>query len=107
VILSNQVVCNHCGDSPWSAHRHDFRYCKCEDSDKSVAVDGGMDYLRRVFGKNADYTDLSIELADEHVTGLQDAFTDPERNELGKLCNVVRYLRDEMNINLTDKGDTE
>jgi hypothetical protein len=106
MILSNQVRCNHCGETPWSGHRHDFVACGCPQSKTQVSVDGGMDYLRRVFGKEADYTEMSIEVDDKHCTGLQDAFTDPERNELGKVCNLVRYLRDEMNINLTDKGDT-
>ncbi len=44
MILSNQVECLKCGDKPFSAHRHDFKYCKCE----KVAVDGGMDYLKRM-----------------------------------------------------------
>jgi hypothetical protein len=101
MILSNQVRCNHCGEEPWSGHRHDFVGCSCPNREDQVFVDGGMDYLRRVFGKTADYTDMSISLDDKHVAGLQDAFTDPERNELGQLCNLVRYLRDEMDINVT------
>jgi hypothetical protein len=63
-----------------------------------------MDYLRRVHGPDSDYEDISIEIAEEHVEGLRDALSDPERNELGKLCNVVRYLRDEMDINVGEKG---
>ena len=105
MILSNQVRCNHCGEEPWSAHRHDFVRCGCELAEHQVAVDGGMDYLRRVFGMKSDYTDLSITIEDEHVDGLKDALSDPERNELGKLCNVVRYLRDEMDINVTARED--
>lgn len=68
-------------------------------------MDGGMDYLRRIAGKNANYTDISITLDDKHCDGLRDAFTDPERTELGQLCNVVRYLRDEMDINVTSEED--
>ena len=101
MILSNQVECHNCGEKPWSGHRHDFVRCACVGEQEGVAVDGGMDYLRRIYGKKANYTDISITISDEHAEGLKDALSDPERNELGKLCNVVRYLRDEMDINVT------
>ena len=105
MILSNQVRCNNCGEEPWSAHRHDFVRCGCITVAEQVCVDGGMDYLRRVAGKDADFTDMSISIPDKHVEGLKDALSDPERNELGKLCNVVRYLRDEMDINVTTEEE--
>lgn len=60
MILSNQVRCHKCGDTPFSAHRHDYRSCACG----SIFVDGGMAYLRRGGGLSA-YDDLSIELPDE------------------------------------------
>jgi hypothetical protein len=107
MILSNQVLCNNCGGTPYSAHRHDFQGCDCESEKFQVCVDGGMDYLRRVSGKNSNYTDMSISLDEKHCDGLMDAFTDPERNELGKLCNLVRYLRDEMDINVTQEETGE
>lgn len=44
-IISNKVKCNLCGDIIESTHRHDFKYCSC----RSVAVDGGKDYLKRSF----------------------------------------------------------
>lgn len=100
MILSNQVRCNHCGEEPWSGSRHDFVACGCVCEEHRVCVDGGMDYLRRVFGPKSDFTDVSIKISEEHLKGLQDAITDPERNELGKVCNLVRYLRDEMDINV-------
>jgi hypothetical protein len=101
VILSNQVRCNHCGEEPWSGHRHDFVNCGCNSAEHRVSVDGGMDYLRRVMGTKADFTDISIEVDDVHCRGLEAAFTDKTKNDLGKLCNVVRYLRNEMDINVT------
>ena len=104
MILSNQVKCNKCGEAPWSSNRHDFVQCACITEAERVCVDGGMDYLRRVHGPDSDYEDISIVIAEEHVEGLRDALSDPERNELGKLCNVVRYLRDEMDINVGEKG---
>jgi hypothetical protein len=104
VILSNQVRCGHCGETPWSAHRHDFVHCGCPQSDTGVAVDGGMDYLRRVSGTKADFTEMSITLDDVQCRGLEAAMTDKTKNDLGKLCNVVRYLRDELDINVTNEG---
>jgi hypothetical protein len=101
MILSNQVHCNNCGEEPWSGHVHDFVQCGCTSASERVCVDGGQEYLRRVSGPAADFYDMSISIPQEHVDGLKDALTDPERNELGKLCNVVRYLRDEMDINVT------
>lgn len=59
MILSNQVRCLKCGDTPFSAHRHDYRPCSCG----AIAVDGGMEYLRRVGALDA-YEDMSIELPD-------------------------------------------
>ena len=105
MILSNQVRCNHCGEMPWSAHRHDFVGCGCPQENDKVFVDGGMDYLRRVSGKNANYTEMSITLNDKQCRGLEGAMTDKTKNDLGKLCNVVRYLRDEMDINVTTRGE--
>jgi len=108
MILSNQVRCNHCGEEPWSGHRHDFVGCGCATDAHRVYVDGGMDYTRRLFGPKSDYTDISITISDKHLEGLIEAITDPTRNDLGKVCNLARYLRDEMDINITpteDEGD--
>lgn len=55
-ILSNQVQCDNCGDTPWSQHRHDLSSCECG----MVSVDGGQEYLRRVHRENATYTEHSI-----------------------------------------------
>ena len=53
-IVVNKIKCNKCGDIIESKSVHDFKFCKC----KSVAVDGGHDYLRRV-GNRGDWEDLS------------------------------------------------
>lgn len=60
MILSNQVRCHKCSDTPFSAHTHDFKSCACG----AIAVDGGMSYLRRVGAVRA-YDDMSIELPEE------------------------------------------
>lgn len=44
-ILSNKIMCLHCGQTVESKYRHDFQYCPCG----KVYVDGGKDYLRRGF----------------------------------------------------------
>lgn len=42
-IASNQATCRKCGDTIWSANRHDVKYCSCG----AIFVDGGSAYLRR------------------------------------------------------------
>lgn len=60
-IIRNAIRCNNCGDVIESKHRHDYNTCSC----KRVAVDGGMDYLRRSFTNNRDdYTELSEYIDD-------------------------------------------
>ena len=55
-IHINQVRCDGCGEVIVSTTRHDLRWCKC----RSVAVDGGTDYLRRITGSaSASFTELS------------------------------------------------
>jgi len=53
-IKSNKILCLKCNDLIESKHRHDFKYCSCEN----IFVDGGKDYLRRG-GTLTDYNDLS------------------------------------------------
>ncbi len=55
MILRNIIQCIHCEDVIESRHRHDFQWCKW----KTVAVDGGKDYLKRSFSKDGDYIDMS------------------------------------------------
>lgn len=54
-IIRNAIQCNHCGDIIESEFTHDYKCCVCG----AVAVDGGLDYLRRVYMFDGDYTDLS------------------------------------------------
>jgi hypothetical protein len=98
VILSNQAQCVLCGDMPYSAHVHDFRYCECGE----MAVDGGMDYIRRL-GNPEQRVEMSVQINQENYDGLLGAITDKTKNDLGKMCNLARYLRDHMGINLGDE----
>ena len=55
-LTKNQAQCNKCGDVIESKSVHDFVTCSC----RSIAVDGGLDYSRRVFQPGADWTDLAV-----------------------------------------------
>jgi len=60
-LTRNAVQCNNCGDVIESKHCHDFVSCSCfknETGNKGIAVDGGLEYARRV-GNLTDYTELS------------------------------------------------
>ena len=57
-ILENRAQCAKCKDIITSHHRHDFKFCKC----KTIAVDGGKVYLRRLFNVPDDLIELSTFL---------------------------------------------
>lgn len=54
MIIRNRVRCKSCQSVIESKHRHDFVWCAC----KSIAVDGGRDYLKRV-GNLDNFEELS------------------------------------------------
>ena len=58
-IKHNRAKCLQCGDIIESVHRHDFKFCSC----RKLAVDGGLDYIRRL-GTPEEIEDLS-EFYDE------------------------------------------
>jgi len=64
-----------------------------------MAVDGGMAYLRRI-GQPSDIVEMSIVVTDEEYKALAEAVEDKTKNTLGKICNLARVLRDDMNINI-------
>ena len=92
MILSNQVICSLCGDRPYSMSGHHFNTCECGN----VSVDGGMEYLRRVY-ETDEWTDISIEWEDdlcEEIIAELDRMKESGRNSLGMLCAVARVMRD-------------
>lgn len=58
----NAVHCNWCNTTIVSDYGHDFVWCRCSDPETRVAVDGGQNYPRRVFGKSANFTELDIPI---------------------------------------------
>ena len=94
MIIQNAVICNKCDEFIFSAHRHDFRECKCGN----IFVDGGQEYLRRG-GKaleDGSYTDMSWELPEELyrdcALAAQEAVA-TGRNAIGVANAVMRKLR--------------
>lgn len=67
-IRTNRIKCKKCGDIIESYDVHDFKWCFC----KSVAVDGGREYLRRL-GSPEDYEELShhIQLVEIVTDGFE------------------------------------
>lgn len=53
-IKRNAIKCNPCGDVIESRNSHDFVTCTCG----TCAVDGGLDYLRRM-GNDGDFEELA------------------------------------------------
>ena len=64
----------------------------------ALAAYGGMDYLRRVYEDRDDFTDISIECSQEHYDNLLEAMNDKSKNDLGKICNILRVVRDQEEI---------
>ena len=55
-ILKNAIQCNLCGDVIESTSCHDFVKCRCG----ACAVDGGLEYLRRLCMMQKCFTELSV-----------------------------------------------
>ena len=101
MIVSNQIKCKWCGDTPYSTHRHDMKYCKCG----KVAVDGGQEYLRRVFDSTKQFNDdlypfedMSITAPDNSIDVLLAAVDEARErhcNARGIVYAVLRAIRDE------------
>ena len=94
MIVQNAAICNGCGDTIISRHRHDFVQCSCG----AIAVDGGQEYLRRVGRlEKGSYTDISWSISDELYRACADAVQeamDTNRNKFGIANAVMRKLRE-------------
>ena len=92
ILIQNEAKCRKCGDIIFSANRHDYRVCSCG----AIAVDGGMDYARRV-GDGADIEERSMymdkNVLSSCIKAVEWART-TGRNDLGTALAVIRALRD-------------
>jgi hypothetical protein len=89
-IASNQIICKACGDSIYSAHRHDYVTCKCG----ACSVDGGQGYLKRA---GTGWEDISITIEQEAFFKIvHDIETSrlSGRNDIGIALAVLRSIRD-------------
>lgn len=96
-IISNSLKCLECNEAIWSAHRHDFVECSCG----KIAVDGGMDYMRRV--GNGSYEDTSMTMNEDDLNRCIKAVEwakDTGRNNFGIALAVIRAMRDANLLNM-------
>ena len=89
IIKRNAAKCNKCGDIIESTHRHDFKWCSC----RTVAVDGGLEYIKRCFKSEGDYTDLSETIYDDikkifAIQGFTSVGKDSIANRVSKELNI-------------------
>jgi hypothetical protein len=62
ILIKNAAKCRLCGDVIESKSVHDFVSCSCGE----IFVDGGLDYLRRGFTKDANNFIDRCEYEDEN-----------------------------------------
>lgn len=54
-IIRNRIRCKKCGDIIESTHVHDFKSCSCGE----CSVDGGHEYLRRLYKNKENCEEMS------------------------------------------------
>lgn len=71
--MGSYMKCLTCGKVITSKHRHDFQGCACEPgSATSIFIDGGDDYCRGGYGKDAKWEWVSAkELSGEEGQQLE------------------------------------
>lgn len=55
------IRCPECGESIWSRHRHDMRWCSCG----YCAIDGGREYIKVSFSGDKVPMDVMVETIPE------------------------------------------
>ena len=91
-LVQNEAQCRKCSDIIFSRSRHHYQECKCG----AIAVDGGLDYQRRV-GLPDNFIERSLYLPTEVIASMVEAVKwsrDTGRNEFGTALAVLRVLRD-------------
>lgn len=107
MIIQNEAKCLACGDIIWSAHNHDFKTCSCGQ----VAVDGGQEYIRRVYKSSeplvVDRSMFMDRKALAECTAEVDRMKETGRNSLGIVLGVIRKLRDNNLLDLEKFKDED
>ncbi len=102
-IKPNKIQCKKCGDIIESTDVHDLKYCSC----KSVAVDGGPEYMKRIGNAN-DYVELSYtrKLAKITMDGFETIKSSLKQSEVLSQDNIKCPICNSDRISLI-KGDGE
>jgi hypothetical protein len=88
VVLRNSAKCLRCGDEVESKHVHDYKSCKCG----AMAVDGGLQYLRRTAEKFDEVQDTSEEVdCPDYVWDILVRL--PEKNWKATFENVMNHVK--------------
>ena len=69
-IIQNEAKCLSCDDIIWSGNRHDYKECSCG----AIAVDGGMEYIRRVFLDRNLYEERSLSTNKDNLAAVVSSF---------------------------------
>lgn len=67
--------CHGCNEVIYSIMRHNYQKCKC----KSIGVDGGKDYFKYSWEKNASFDSVEIDLLTNEVKVLKEKRTKAKR----------------------------
>ena len=67
-VTRNRARCKACGSVIESKHRHDYVTCSCGQ----IAVDGGLDYLKRVWDPGEGKIDLGPDMYLEELAEFED-----------------------------------
>ena len=107
IIVANAAKCLSCGDSIYSAFRHDYTTCSCGN----CSLDGGCDYFRTVY-KDIDKVKFehiiaSKDFLDELIKEV-DSSMNSGRNARGVAYAALRAIRDSgASFKIDDKGTTK
>lgn len=69
------IWCHGCNEVIYSIMRHNYQKCKCN----SVGVDGGKDYFKYTWDKNASFDAVEIDLLNDKIKILKDKKTKAKR----------------------------
>ncbi len=58
------IHCLSCDEVVYSVNRHHMNYCSCG----GVGIDGGKDYTKAIYGPNASYDHVTLDLITDTIT---------------------------------------